>query len=227
MSDVLKVDVWSDLACPWCYVGKRRFAEGVRRYAAAGGDRTVEIEYHSYELSPDTPVDFEGSEVDFLVAFKRMPEAQVRQMLAQMTQTAAAEGLAYDFDALQHTNTLAAHELLHHAKQHGLQAELKERLLSAYFVEGRHIGHADDLADLAAEVGLDRADALAALHDHRHRGAVQADIAQARAYSISGVPFFVIDGAYGVSGAQSPDVFAQVLAEAAAAAAAASETSEG
>jgi predicted DsbA family dithiol-disulfide isomerase len=215
-SDVLKVDVWSDIACPWCYVGKRRFAEGVRRYTHDGGDRTVEIEYHSFELSPDTPVDFAGTEVDFLVGHKRMPPDQVRTMLDQMTQVAADEGLAYDFDALQHTNTLKAHELLHLAKARGLQAEMAERLLRAYFSEGRHVGHVDELADLAAEVGLDRATVVAELQAGTYADAVTADIAQARAFGINAVPFYVIDGKYGVSGAQSPDVFARALAEAAA-----------
>jgi len=214
MTDVLKIDVWSDIACPWCYVGKRRFAEGVRRYHAAGGERQVEIEYHSFELSPDTPVDFDGTEVDFLVGHKRMPADQVRQMLAQMTELAASEGLEYHFDTLQHTNTLKAHELLHLAKAHGKQDEMKERLLRAYFTEGRHIGHVDGLADLAAEVGLDREVVVRELTAGVYRDAVQADIAQAREYGISGVPFFVIDGRFGVSGAQSPDLFAQALAKA-------------
>ncbi|MEN9646687.1 MAG: hypothetical protein RL238_3356 [Actinomycetota bacterium] len=214
MNDVLKIDVWSDIACPWCYVGKRRFAEGVRRYQAAGGDREVVVEYHSFELSPDTPVDFDGTEVDFLVGHKRMPADQVRQMLAQMTELAATEGLEYHFDTLQHANTLKAHELLHLAKAHGKQDEMKERLLRAYFTEGRHIGHVDDLADLAAEVGLDRDLVVAELTAGVHHDAVQADIAQAREYGISGVPFFVIDGRFGVSGAQSPDLFAQALAKA-------------
>jgi predicted DsbA family dithiol-disulfide isomerase len=214
MSDVLKVDVWSDIACPWCYVGKRRFADGVQQYVEAGGTRTVEVEYHSFELAPDTPVDFAGTEVDFLVDFKHMPADRVRQMLGQMTGIAAGEGLAYDFGKLQHTKTLKAHELLHHAKGFGLQEAMKERLLRAYFVEGRHIGHIDDLADLAAEVGMHRDDVVAALTDGRHAAAVQADIEQAIAYGISGVPFYVIDGRLGVSGAQTPDVFAQALTKA-------------
>jgi predicted DsbA family dithiol-disulfide isomerase len=214
MTSVLKVDVWSDIACPWCYVGKRRFAEGVRRYQADGGGE-VEVEYHSFELAPDTPVDFEGSEADFLADHKGLPLDQVRQMLAQMTEVARAEGLEFDYDALQHTNTLKAHEALHAAKAAGRQAELKERLLRAYFTEGRHIGRAEQLADLAAEVGLDRDVVLAALRDGTYRDDVAADIAQAAAYGIRGVPFFVIDGRYGVSGAQDPQLFADALRRAA------------
>lgn len=216
LAGVLQVDVWSDIACPWCYVGRRRFAEGVARYAAAGGDRAIEIEYHSFELAPETPVDFDGSEVDFLVRHKGMPAARVREMLDQMVVIAAAEGLEYDFDALQHTNTRRAHELLHLAKREGCQDAMKERLLRAYFVEGRHVGRIEDLADLAAEVGLDRTTVVVELTEGVYAGAVDADIEQARAYGIGGVPFFVIDGRLGVSGAQDPDVFARVLAEASA-----------
>ena len=215
MGDVIKVDVWSDVACPWCYIGKRRFEEGVRQYVAAGGDRRVEVEYHSFELSPDTPVDFAGTEVEFLVDFKGLSEEQVRGMLEQVTAMAAGEGLAYDFAALRHTRTIKAHQVLHLAKQHGLQAELKERLLSAYFIEGRHVGHDQDLADLAADVGLDRQEVLDALRDGAYLGDVEADIQQAVAYGISGVPFYVIDSRYGVSGAQAPETFAKALAQAA------------
>jgi predicted DsbA family dithiol-disulfide isomerase len=215
VSDVLKVDIWSDIACPWCYVGKRRLEEGLRRYHDEGGTRQVEVEYHSFELAPDTPVDFEGSEVDFLAAHKGMPDDQVRQMLAHMTEVAASVGLDFDYDALQHTNTLNAHEVLHAAKAPGLQAQMKERLLRAYFVEGRHVGHDEDLADLAAEAGLDRQAVVDALRDGTYRDPVQADLAQARAYGITAVPFFVIDGRYGVSGAQDPALFARALRQAA------------
>ena len=161
----LTVDIWSDVACPWCYIGKRRFEEGVRRYQQAEGARPVDVEYHSFELAPDTPVDFEGSEVDFLARHKGMPAEQVHQLVAHVTELAAAEGLAYDFDALRHTNTRKAHQVLHLAKAHGLQRELKERLLRAYFVEGRHVGRDDSLAELAAEVGLDADLVLAALRE--------------------------------------------------------------
>lgn len=213
VSETVKVDIWSDIACPWCFVGKRRFETAAAEFAEGGG--SLEVEYHSFELAPDTPVDFEGTEVDFLVGHKRMPAAQVETMLAQMTQLASTEGLSYDFDALQHTNTVKAHELLHYAKSQGRQLDMKERLLSAYFEQGRHVGRIDDLADLAEEIGLDRAEVVEALKSEQFRPAVQADKDQAIAYGISGVPFFVIDGKLGVSGAQDPSVFVEVLQKAA------------
>ncbi|WP_425459450.1 DsbA family oxidoreductase [Gordonia oryzae] len=208
MSSTIPVDVWSDIACPWCYIGKRKFEAGLSESGLA--DR-VTVTYHSFELAPDTPVDFDGTEVDFLVGHKGIARDHVAQMLAHVTAIAADEGLTYDFDALQHTNTVKAHELLHFAKAHGRQLDMVERLFRAYFTEGRHVGRATDLADLAGEIGLARDDALQALTDGTFAGSVAADIAQARAYGISGVPFFVIDGRYGLSGAQAPETFADAL----------------
>ncbi len=210
MTDAIKIDVWSDIACPWCYIGKRNLEKGI---AATAGDQDaprVEVTFHSYELSPDTPVDFEGDEIDFLAGHKGMPREQVVQMLDRVTGVAADAGLEYRFDLLQHTNTVKAHELLHYAKEQGRQHEVAERLMSAYFTEGRHVGRVDDLVDLAAEVGLDRDDVRAALESGRYLDAVRADQAQAQAYGIQGVPFFVIDGRYGVSGAQPAEAFAQI-----------------
>ena len=202
----VKVDIWSDIACPWCFIGKRKFEDAVARY---GGP--VEVEYHSFELSPDTPVDFEGDEVQFLADHKGMPADQVRGMLDNVTGIAAEVGLQYDFGKLRHTNTVKAHELLHFAKANGLQREMKERLLAAYFEEGRHLGRIDELVDLATEVGLDADAARAALDDGRFEPDVRADQAQAQAFGITGVPFFVLEGKYGISGAQAPEMFLQAL----------------
>ena len=216
MSEPIKIDIWSDIACPWCYIGKRKLEAGLARFAEDPANPPVEIEYHSFELSPDTPVDFDGTEIDFLVQHKHLSEAQVRPMLDRVTGIAKEVGLHYDFDALQHTNTVKAHQLLHYAKAHGRQLEMKERLLRAYFVEGRHVGRVEDLADLAAEIGLDRDDVVRSLDGDEYLEAVRADGQQARAYGISGVPFFVIDQQLGVSGAQAPEVFAEALAQVAA-----------
>jgi predicted DsbA family dithiol-disulfide isomerase len=131
-------------------------------------------------------------------------------MLDRVTGVAAEAGLDYRFDVLKHTNTVKAHELLHFAKANGRQLELAERLMRAYFTEGRHVGQDDELVALAAEVGLDADAAREALESHRFLADVRADQQQAREYGINGVPFFVIDGQYGVSGAQPPAAFAQI-----------------
>lgn len=206
MSDNIKVDIWSDVQCPWCYIGKRKFEAGVAEF---GGD--VEVEYHSFELAPDTPIDFDGTPVDYLSQRKGLPAAQVEQMIARVTAIAESVGLHYDYDSMHQTNTIKAHELLHYAKARGRQLDMKERLLKAYFIDGRHVGRIEDLADIAAEIGLDRADVVRALTENEYLADVKADVAQANAYGIQGVPFFVIDGKYGVSGAQDATTFTEVL----------------
>ena len=211
MSESIKIDVWSDIACPWCYIGKRKFEAG-----AALAGVPVEVEYHSYELSPDTPVDFEGSHEDYLAGRKGIPVEQARMMIQRVSDIAETVDLHYDYDALQHTNTVKAHQLIHYAKAHGRQLEMKERLLDAYFVRGEHVGRIEDLADIAAELGFDRADVVRALTTDEFLADVRADQAQAIEYGIQGVPFFVIDGKYGVSGAQDATVFAQALTQVAA-----------
>lgn len=210
---VIHVDVWSDVACPWCYIGKRRFEEGTRRFLASEPSTQVEVTYRSFELAPDQPLEVTSTVVEYLAGRKGIPLPQVAQMLEHVTSVARAEGLAYDFDAVQQTRTLKAHELLHLANAHGLQGPMKERLLAAYFEQGRHVGRVDELALLAAEVGLDPDEVVAALESGRFAADVQADIDQARAYGISGVPFYVLDGRYGISGAQAPETFAAALAQ--------------
>lgn len=211
MHNTVKIDIWSDVACPWCYIGKRRLEDAIERFARRPEAVPVEVEYHSFQLAPDTPVDFEGSEVDFLVRHKGIDEAQVREMLATVTQIARSVGLEYDFDSLQHTNTGKAHQLLHLAKAHGVQREAKERLLRAYFVEGRHVGRTESLAELAAEIGLDAEEVARSLDADEHLPAVRADEQRARELGIRGVPFYVIDGRYAVSGARQPETFLEVL----------------
>jgi predicted DsbA family dithiol-disulfide isomerase len=211
-NSAITVDVWSDIACPWCYIGKRKFESGAEAFRAANPDAPeVVVVYHSFELSPDTPEDFVGSEAAYLAKHKGIPEGQAQAMLTRVTEIAASVGLDYDFEALQHVKTVTAHQVLHFAKARGRQLELKERLLRAYFTEGANLADVEVLASLAAEVGLDREDVLHSLAEQEYLAAVQADIAQAGAYGINGVPFFVLDGQYGVSGAQEASAFAEVL----------------
>jgi len=151
-----------------------------------------------------------------LSARKGMPLAQVEQMMERVTAIAKTVGLDYDFDRVHQTNTVISHELLHFAKSKGRQLEMKERLLMAYFVNGEHVGRIADLVEIAASLGFDRDEVTEALISHRFLPDVKADVALAQEYGINGVPFFVIDGKYGVSGAQEADTFANVLAQVAA-----------
>ncbi|WP_248149687.1 DsbA family oxidoreductase [Microbacterium aoyamense] len=211
MTDAIKIDVWSDIACPWCYIGKRNLENGLAAASADADAPLVEVTYHSFELSPDTPVDFEGSSADFLAKHKGIPLAQVNEMQDRVTGIAAAAGLEYHLDDVHQTNTVKAHELLHFAKEQGRQLELAERLMSAYFTEGRHLGRIDELVALAVDAGLDADAAREALESSRFLAAVREDQAQASAYGINGVPFFVINGKYGVSGAQPAEAFTQIV----------------
>ncbi len=206
MSDAIKVDIWSDVQCPWCYIGKRKFEAGSEGF-------NVEVEYHSFELSPETSVDFDGTPADFLAKRKGLPMPQVEQMLERVTGIAASVGLEYDYDNIHQTNTVISHELLHFAKSKGRQLEMQERLLKAYFINGEHVGRIPDLVAIAVELGYDEVEVTEALESHRFLPDVKADVALAREYGIQGVPFFVIDGKYGVSGAQEAATFANVLAQ--------------
>ena len=207
MSEPIKVEVWSDVACPWCYIGKRKFENAISAFSAEGSQTAIQVEYHSFLLNPDMPVDYEGSQTDYLAEHKGMPRDQVISMTERLVGIAASVGLKYDMEHMHMTNTVLAHQLLQYAKTQGKQVEMKERIMSAHFVEALHVGRADVLAQLAAEVGLDRTEVMRVLESGEYLPAFEADIEQARAYGISGVPFFVIDGKYGISGAQNPETF--------------------
>jgi len=211
MSEPIAVEIWSDIVCPWCFIGKRRFELGWQAFEQQGGG-PVEVVYRSFELTPDTPAEFRGSITDFFVGLKGVSPQRAQQMFDHVTGLAAEVGLAYDYPAIQHTSTVKAHQVLHLARRRGRQAGLVERLFSAYFEQGRHVGRDAELADLGAAAGLDPDEVLAALADQRYLPDVRADQAQAEAYGIRAVPFFVLGGKYGISGAQPPEVFSQALA---------------
>jgi predicted DsbA family dithiol-disulfide isomerase len=210
VSEAITVDVWTDVVCPWCWIGKRKFEAGLAAFQADGGG-PVQVRAHSFELTPDAPVGDHQPVAEFFVRKRGVAPQQAQQMLAHVTGIAADVGLEYHFEDAQHTNTRLAHQVLHLADRRGVQDAVLERLYRAYFQDGRRIGDVEQLADLAAEAGLDRDEVLAALRDGTFVAAVDADLAQAREYGIQGVPFFVLDGRYGISGAQDPEVFRQAL----------------
>jgi predicted DsbA family dithiol-disulfide isomerase len=204
----MRVDIWSDLVCPWCYVGKRRFETALASFDQA---EAVQVVHHSFQLNPAAPRDHQTNRREMLMRKYRLTPQQVDEMDARMTQVAAAEGLDYRLDGTVSGNTADAHQLVHLAHAHGLQDAMVERLYRAYFVEQRSIFERDSLAVLAGEAGLDPPDAAAALRDGRFAAAVDQDLEAARRLGITGVPFFVIDERVGVSGAQAPGVFLEAL----------------
>lgn len=210
----MKVEIWSDVACPWCHIGKRRFESAMARFPQR--DR-VEVEWKSFELDPGARSAAEGEPVaetdyaDRLAAKYGTDRAGARQMLDIMTSTAADEGLDFRFDRARRANTFDAHQVIHLARERELQDAVKERLLRAYFQEGEAVGDRDVLARVAAEAGLDAGDVREALAQQRFASTVRAEESEAHALGIGGVPFFVFDRKYGVSGAQPPEGLLQVL----------------
>lgn len=207
MNSTIRIDIWSDIACPWCYIGAKRFRAAIEQFRREHPEIEFDIEGHSYELAPDTPVDFSGSEVDFLVKHKGMPREQVEDMLGQMTAMAKAEGIEFDFDRVAHANTQAAHRVLHLAKQQGIYDEVLDRLFRGYFAEGVNVSDPDAVAAILDEVGLNPEEVHDAFDDDSFGEAVDHDITRARMLGVTGVPFYLINEKYGVSGAQQPELF--------------------
>jgi predicted DsbA family dithiol-disulfide isomerase len=209
----MKVEIWSDVVCPWCYIGKRRFEAALARFAHRD---EVEVVWRSFELDASAPPSTgeQGSYPERIAAKYGCTVAEARAMVDNVTRTAAQEGLDFRFDLAQPGNTFDAHRLLHLALAHDLQDPLKERLDHATFSEGSPVSDRGALRALAVEVGLPGAEVDAVLGSERYSDSVRGDETQARAYGINGVPFFVIDGKYGISGAQPADFVLQTLEQA-------------
>jgi len=204
----VKVEIWSDVVCPWCYIGKRRFEAALERFEHRD---EVEVAWRSFELDPSAPQRPEGRLDEQLAAKYGMSVEQARGMQDQMTATAAAEGLTFRFDRARTGNTVDAHQLLHLAAERGVQDAVKERLLAAYLTDGEHIADPETLVRVGAEAGLDAEEARRVLAEGTYTEAVRDDERQAATLGISGVPFFVVDRTYGVSGAQPADELLEVL----------------
>ena len=207
----MQVEIWSDLVCPWCYLGKRRFERALESF---GHRDEVTVVYRSFELDPSAPAGVTTPTVERLADKYGMTAQQAGDAQQQMEQRAAQDGLEFRMDGLRSGNTRDAHRLLHLAKAHGVQAELAERLHRAYFTEQGSIFDHSSLTELAVEAGLDREDVTRVLASQEYGDAVDTDEEMARALGANGVPLFVIDRRYGISGAQPPEVIAQVLDQA-------------
>lgn len=207
----MQVDIWSDVVCPWCYVGKRRFEAALARFDHASD---VVVRFHSFELDPDAPQRPVGTQAERLGQKYGRTVEQAQVLLDTMTATAAEEGLRFNFDLHSAGNTLDAHRLLHLAAARGLQGELKERLMRAVFTEGEATSEHDVLQRLAVEVGLDPEEVAGVLASDTFTDEVRLDEETARGLGITGVPFFVVDQKYAVSGAQPADVLLEVLDQA-------------
>lgn len=209
----LPVDIWSDVACPWCYLGKRRFEAALARFPQRD---EVAVTWHSFELDPDAPRVREQPAAEVLAAKYGAELEQAQDLHAEMTERGAAEGLEFRFDRVRGGNTFDAHRLIHHADAHGRQDEMKERLMRAYFTEGAALGDRETLVRLASDVGLNEHESRAALAGGRYTDVVRGDERTAMRIGIRGVPFFVLGRRFGVSGAQPADALLEALEHASA-----------
>jgi predicted DsbA family dithiol-disulfide isomerase len=207
----MKVEIWSDVMCPFCYIGKRRFEDALQHFE---NKDEVEIEWKSFQLNPDMET-VPGLKIDQYLADKKgwtLDYAQ--QMNANITKMAAEVGLTYNMDKAVVANSFNAHRFSHFAKHHDLGVEAEEQLFKAYFTDGKNIDDTETLIELGVQIGLNATELKQALHGDAYASEVKKDIAQAQHYGIQGVPFFVLDNKYAVSGAQAVPVFEETLKKA-------------
>jgi predicted DsbA family dithiol-disulfide isomerase len=209
----VKVEIWSDVVCPWCYIGKRRFEAALAGFEQAD---EVELVWRSFELDPDAPRAQEGSSLEHLAGKYGMSLEQARAAQDRVSELAQAEGLDYRLAETRRGNSFDAHRLLHLARTRGAQDVLKERLMHAYFSEGSPIAEPDVLERLGVEAGLERAEVAETLAGDRFAEEVRDDERRARALGIRAVPFFVIDERFGIEGAQPSASILDALRHAAA-----------
>ena len=206
----MKIEIWSDVVCPWCYIGKRRLEAALEEFEHRN---KVTIEWKSYQLDPEMETDTNLSIYDYLSERKGIPYDQAEAMGHNVSAVAHEIGLSYNLDKTIPVNTLQAHEVLHFAKDYNLQTETKERLLKAYFIEGQNLDDRPTLLKLAQELGLDRGRLLDSLEKSTYASAVQEDIQLGKEFGLRGVPFFVFNRKFGISGAQTKEEFLKTLNE--------------
>lgn len=204
----MKIEVWSDYVCPFCYIGKRKLEEAIADFPHK---EDVEVIFKSYQLDPNAPR-YNGQDYYETLAKKFGSMEQVKQMTNHVKQQANLVGLDFQFDTMKQTNTFDAHRLAKFAELKGKGAAISEALLSAHFLESKDVGNIDELAEIAASVGLDKEEALAILRkEQSFREEVETDLQEATQFQITGVPFFIINRKYAISGAQPTETFTQAL----------------
>lgn len=204
----MKVEIWSDVACPFCYIGKRRFEAALAQFPGAA---QLQIEWRSFQLNPDLKDGVYASLEEYLSKTKGWPADKVREIQAHVTQMAAGNGLEYHMDKAVLANTYHAHRLIQMAKAAGKGDEMEEILFRAYFIEGKNVADFTTLIELGTQIGLPAAEVADVLKQHTYASQVQLDVMEAKAIGVTGVPFFVMNRRYAVSGAQEVDVFLQTL----------------
>jgi predicted DsbA family dithiol-disulfide isomerase len=204
----IQVEIWSDYVCPFCYIGKRQFEEAIRRF---GNQSQVDVHWRSFQLDPEARPEAGQKALDYLAERKGWTLEQVRQVTMNVSEMAKSIGLDFRMEEAVMANSLNAHRLMHFAQQHGLQENAGERLFAAHFTEAKDLGNLETLALLGEEIGLDKVEVSEMLKRNDFLEEVQYDIYQARQVGLSGVPFFVFQNKYVVSGARGTETFLQIL----------------
>ena len=208
---MIRVEIWSDVVCPFCYMGKRRFENALKSFQRKDD---VQVVWRSFQLDPDFQPEPGLSVHDYLAKRKGMPPSETRRAHERLTSAAAQLGLVYDFDHAVMANTLDAHRLTHLARRHGLAEKMEERLFAAYFTEGRNVGDRETLAALGAEIGLEASEIRTMLAGTDYAEDVQSEAREAHELGADGVPFYVFNRAYAVAGAQPSELFLEALEKA-------------
>jgi len=206
----MTVEVWSDIMCPFCYIGKRNYESALKQFE---GSENIEIQWKSFQLDPTIPEQNDGKQniYEYLAERKGMSYEHSAKMHENVTEIAKRAGLTYNFDKAIVANSFNAHKMIQLAKTKGLGDEAEERLFYAYFTEGKDFGNTKTLVQLGTEIGLSEADIRMALNSEEYTAKVKADIEEARYLGVTGVPFFVFNRSYAVSGAQPSEAFLQTL----------------
>ncbi|UYY96809.1 DsbA family oxidoreductase [Peribacillus frigoritolerans] len=204
----MKIEIWSDIACPFCYIGKQNLENALAKFPYKD---QVDVEFKSFELDPNASL-YDGTKYVENLASKFGGTEQAKQFITHLTQQAKNVGLTFNFDEMKPTNTFNAHRLAKWAKTQGKEASVNEKLLSAHFTESKDVGDLDTLADIAEASGLNRDEALNVLNDKKlYAQNVKDDQHEAKRYGINGVPYFIINQKYAVSGAQPAQAFSEAL----------------
>ena len=204
----MKIEIWSDFACPFCYIGKKRFEQALSEFTRKN---SVEVIYKAYQLNPNAPKKMEGSAYEAFAKGHGTTVAQAKDRFKMFTENAKTAGLIYNYDQIQMTNTFDAHRIAKWANQFGKEDALTNRLMKAYFTDGLNLANHETLAELVSELGMNKKDALAVLSSTQYKDQVLAEIQESRTIGVQGVPFFVLNRKYGVSGAQQKEYFLNAL----------------
>ncbi|WBV60934.1 DsbA family oxidoreductase [Chryseobacterium camelliae] len=204
----MKIEIWSDVMCPFCYIGKNNFEQALEKLPFKD---EIEVEWKSFQLDPTLNPNETKNTIEYFREKKGFPEAQAQQMIGQVLQMGKGAGIDFNFEKALITNTFSAHKLIHLAKKHNKANEMEEALFIAHFIDGKNVGDLDTLISLAESLGIDKEEAKLALTSEEFDYEINQDILEARNNGVSGVPFFVLNGKYAVSGAQPVELFTNAL----------------